>query len=168
MIKYFSILFLGLVLIISCASKDEKLQNYKDYIKKVSDQIKAENGNRIIKVLGERRSIFSSYFIDNDLVFINEDVNIGNRGQSANQYYFKNNKLIYYNERTLLMHDDSLKIDKKTMINLELFLDGNEILESQYWIGNVQSVLVEKDIDNIIKHSKLLNDLAFKNRPRNK
>ncbi len=96
MIKYFSILFLRLVLIILCLSKDKKLQNYKGYIKKVSAQIRAENGNRIIRVLGERRSIISSYFIDNDLVFINKDVNVGNCGHSANQYYYKNT-LFFFN-----------------------------------------------------------------------
>lgn len=168
MLKYFITLFLGFVLIISCASKDEKLQNYKDYIKKISDEIKVENGFKTIKVFGERRSIFSTYFVDDDIVFINEDVSIGNRGSSANQYYFKDNQLINYNQRTLLMRDDSLNIKSKTMINLELFLDGKEILESEYWIGSVQTVLVEKDVDNIINHSTLLKALAIKNRPRNK
>ena len=166
MLKYFITLFLGFVLIISCASKDEKLQNYKDYIKKISDEMKVEDGVKTIKVIGERRSIFSSYFINDDLVFINEDVSIGNRGSSANQYYFKDNKLINYNQRTLLMKDDSLNITTKTMINLELFLDGKEILESQYWIGIVQTVLVEKDIDNIIDHAELLKELAIKNKPK--
>lgn len=168
MLKYFITLFLGFVLIISCASKDEKLQNYKDYIKKISTEIKVEDGVKAIKVFGERRSIFSSYFINDDLVFINEDVSIGNRGSSANQYYFKDNKLINYNQRTLLMKDDSLNITTKTMINLELFLDGKEILESQYWIGSVQTVIVEKDIDIILGHAELLKELAIKNRPRNK
>ena len=166
MLKYFITLFLGFVLIISCASKDEKLQNYKDYIKKISDEMKVEDGVKTIKVIGEKRSIFSSYFINDDLVFINEDVSIGNRGSSANQYYFKDNKLINYNQRTLLMKDDSLNITTKTMINLELFLDGKEILESQYWIGIVQTVLVEKDIDNIIDHAELLKELAIKNKPK--
>lgn len=168
MLKYFITLFLGFVLIISCASKDEKLQNYKDYIKKISDEIKVEDGVKAIKVIGERRSIFSSYFIKDDLVFINEDVSIGNRGSSANQYYFKDNKLINFNQRTLLMKDDSLNITTKTMINLELFLDGKVILESQYWIGSVQTVIVEKDVDNILDHAELLKELAIKNRPRNK
>ncbi len=118
--------------------------------------------------MGKEDSIFSSYFINDDLVFINEDVSIGNRGSSANQYYFKDNKLINYNQRTLLMKDDSLNITTKTMINLELFLDGKEILESQYWIGSVQTVIVEKDVDNILDHAELLKELAIKNRPRNK
>ncbi len=58
MLKYFITLFLGFVLIISCASKDEKLQNYKDYIKKISDEIKVEDGVKAIKVIGERRFNF--------------------------------------------------------------------------------------------------------------
>lgn len=68
MIKYFIFLFIGFVLIISCASKDEKLQNFKDYFQKVSNEIKFEDGFNTIKILGERRSIFRSYFIDDKLV----------------------------------------------------------------------------------------------------
>ena len=165
MIKYFIFLFIGFVLIISCASKDEKLQNFKDYVQKVSNEIKFEDGFNTIKVLGERRSIFRSYFIDDKLVFVNEDVSIGNRGSSANQYYFKDNKLISYTQKTLLMKDDSLNITTKTMITFEMFLDGNVILESNYWIGGVQTTVVESDVEKIISHSVLLKELAEKNRP---
>ena len=165
MIKYFIFLFIGFVLIISCASKDEKLQNFKDYVQKVSNEIKFEDGFNTIKVLGERRSIFRSYFIDDKLVFVNEDVSIGNRGSSANQYYFKDNKLISYTQKTLLMKDDSLNITTKTMITFEMFLDGIVILESNYWIGGVQTTVVESDVEKIISHSELLKELAEKNRP---
>ena len=168
MIKYFIFLFIGFVLIISCASKDEKLQNFKDYVQKVSNEIKFEDGFNTIKVLGERRSIFRSYFIDDKLVFVNEDVSIGNRGSSANQYYFKDNKLISYTQKTLLMKDDSLNITTKTMITFEMFLDGNVILESNYWIGGVQTTVVESDVEKIISHSVLLKELAEKNRPNEK
>lgn len=70
MLKYFIPLFLGFVLIVSCASKDEKLQNYKDYIQKISNEIKFEDGFNTIKVLGERRSIFRSYFLNDELVLL--------------------------------------------------------------------------------------------------
>ena len=70
MIKYSILLFLGFALIISCASKDEKLQNHKDYIKKIANEIKFEDGFNTIKIIGERRSIFRSYFINDEVVFI--------------------------------------------------------------------------------------------------
>ncbi len=87
---------MGFVLIISCASKDEKLQNHKDYIKKIANEIKFEDGFNTIKVIGERRSIFRSYFINDELVFINEEVTIADRGSSVNHYYFKDDQLISY------------------------------------------------------------------------
>lgn len=166
MIKYFVFLFLGFVLIISCASKDEKLQNYKDYVQKISNEIKYEDGFNTIKVLGERRSIFRSYFLNDELVFITEDVTIGNRGSSVNQYYFKDDKLINYNQKTIVLKDDSLNITSKTMVTMQMFLSGSEILESDFWIGGVQNTVVQSDVEKIIGHAELLKELAIKNRPK--
>jgi hypothetical protein len=166
MIKYFVFLFLGFVLIISCASKDEKLQNYKDYVQKISNEIKYEDGFNTIKVIGERRSIFRSYFLNDELVFITEDVTIGNRGSSVNQYYFKDNNLISYNQKTIVLKDDSLNITSKTMITMQMFLSGSEILESDFWIGGVQNTVVQSDVEKIIGHAELLKKLAIKNRPK--
>jgi hypothetical protein len=168
MIKYFISFFLGFVLIISCASKDEKLQNYKDYIKKVSDEIKFEDGFNTIKVIGERRSIFRSYFINDELVFINEEVSIGNRGSSVNHYYFKDDRLISYEQKTILMQDDSLNITTKTMVTLWMILDESITLESDYWIGGVKTTVVENDVEKVMSHAKLLKELAEKNRPKKK
>jgi hypothetical protein len=168
MLKYFIFIFLGFTLITSCASKDEKLKNFKDYVQKISTEIKYKDGFNTIKVFGESRSIFRSYFLNGELVFINEDVSIGDRGTSVNQYYFNDNKLIRYNQKTILMRDDSLNIKTKTMIVLGMFLDGKTVFEPEYWIGDIQSVIVENDIDRIINHGELLSELAFKNRPEKK
>lgn len=166
MIKYLIPLFLGFVLIISCASKDEKLQNYKDYIKKIADEIKYEDGFNTIKVIGERRSIFRSYFLNDELVFINEEVGIGDRGSSVNHYYFKDDQLVSYEQKAILMKDDSLNIKSKTMISLGIYLDDKTILESDYWIGSVKTTVIESDIVKIISHATLLKELAEKNRPK--
>lgn len=168
MLKYFISLFLGFALVISCASKDEKLQNNKDYIQKIANEIKYEDGFNTIKVIGERRSIFRSYFLNNELVFINEDITIGNRGSSANRYYFKNGQLVSFEEKTVLIKDDSLKITSKTMITLSMILDGRIILQSEYWIGSVQTTVVENDVEKVIDHAALLKELAEKNRPKKK
>lgn len=168
MLKYFIPLFLGFVLIVSCASKDEKLQNYKDYIQKISNEIKFEDGFNTIKVLGERRSIFRSYFLNDELVFVNEEVTIGNRGNSVNHYYFKGGQLVSFEEKTILMKDDSLNITAKTMLTLSMILDDRLILQSEYWIGGVQTTVVEKDVEKVINHAALLKELAQKNRPKKK
>lgn len=168
MLKYFIPLFLVFVLIVSCASKDEKLQNYKDYIQKISNEIKFEDGFNTIKVLGERRSIFRSYFLNDELVFVNEEVTIGNRGNSVNHYYFKGGQLVSFEEKTILMKDDSLNITAKTMLTLSMILDDRLILQSEYWIGGVQTTVVEKDVEKVINHAALLKELAEKNRPKKK
>lgn len=168
MLKYFIPLFLVFVLIVSCASKDEKLQNYKDYIQKIANEIKFEDGFNTIKVIGERRSIFRSYFLNDELVFVNEEVTIGNRGNSVNHYYFKGGQLVSFEEKTILMKDDSLNITAKTMLTLSMILDDRLILQSEYWIGSVQTTVVEKDVEKVINHAALLKELAEKNRPKKK
>jgi hypothetical protein len=168
MLKYYIFLFLGFVIIISCASKDEKLQNNKDYIQKIANEIKYEDGFNTIKVIGERRSIFRSYFLNDELVFVNEEVTIGNRGNSVNHYYFKGPQLVSFEEKTILMKDDSLKITSKTMITLSMILDDRIILQSEYWVGSVQTTVVENDVEKIINHAALLKELAEKNRPKSK
>ena len=168
MITYFIPLFLVFVLIISCASKDEKLQYNKDYIQKIANEIKFEDGFNTIKVIGDRRSIFRSYFINDELVFINEEVTIGDRGNSVNHYYFKDGQLVSYEEKTLLMRDDSLNITAKTMITLSMILDDRIILQSEYWIGSAQTTVVENDVEKVISHAELLKTFAEKNRPKKK
>jgi len=168
MLKYFISLFLGFALIISCASIDEKLQNNKDYIQKIANEIKYEDGFNTIKVIGERRSIFRTYFLNDELVFVNEEVTIGNRGNSVNHYYFKGGQLVSFEEKTILMKDDSLNISSKTMITLSMILDDRIILQSEYWIGSVQTKVVENDVVKVINHAALLKELAEKNRPKKK
>jgi hypothetical protein len=168
MIKYFIPLFLGFVLIVSCASKDEKLQHLKEYIKKVADEVKYEDGFNTIKVLGEQRSVFRSYFLNDALVFINEEISIGNRGSSLNHYYFKDDQLVSYEQKSILMRDDSLNIKSKTMITFSMLLDNRTVLESDYWIGSSQTTVVESDVEKVIKHAELLKELAVKNRPKKK
>ena len=42
------------------------------------------------------------------------------------------------------------------------------LLESDYWIGSVQTTVVESDVEKVISHAKLLKELAEKNKPRKK
>lgn len=166
MLKKIFISFLPFLVVFSCASKDEKLQNYKEYVKKIANEIKYEDGFNTIKVFGERRSIFRSYFIKNELVFIKEDLNIGNRGRASNMYYFKNDDLVYFEEKSIILKDDSLKINSKSSITSTLFLDGKDVLESERFITAVPTPFSDEEVESIINHSQILNNLAKKNRPK--
>lgn len=165
MIKKIFVLCIPFLMILSCASKEEKLQNYKDYVQKIAASIKYEDGFDCIKVTSEKRSKFRSYYLENELVYINEDLSIGNRGRSANHYYFKDNKLIYCEQKQLLLKDDSLNIKSKTNITLNFYVDGYEILESEYWIGGQQTLLVENDVRQIVEYVNSLKALAEINKP---
>jgi len=66
------------------------------------------------------------------------------------------------------VRDDALNITTKTMLTLILYLDNNTILESDYWIGGVQTSVLRSDVDMVISHAALLKELAEKNRPKKK
>jgi hypothetical protein len=165
MIKKLSIFLLPFLLVLSCASKDEKLQNIKDYVEKISNEIKFEDGFDAIKVRGEKRSRFRSYYQNDELVFINEDMNIGNRGNSANKYYLRNNTLVYYSEQSLIMKDDSLKIKSKSMIRTEIYFSGNETIQSERILQGNSLPLTDAEIKSIIEHYNILKELADINKP---
>jgi len=166
MVKKIFILLMLFLVILSCASKEEKLQAYKDYVAKISSGLMYEEGINNIKVIGERRSIFRSYFADEQLVFINENMSIGRRGESANHYYFKDNELIHFEEKSILFKDDSLSIDRKTIVNSLFFIDGNDTLETNRIIGGEQQALSFEEINRIIKHAQILKEISLKNRPK--
>ncbi|MDT3697208.1 MAG: hypothetical protein ROY99_12570 [Ignavibacterium sp.] len=159
-------LLLPFLIFISCASKDEKLQNYKTYVQKISNIIKWEDGFNTIKVIKEKRSFFRSYFLEDELVYINEELNIGNWGTSANSYFYKNNELIYYTENAIFRIIDSTNKMNKYQIKGLIYFDGNEILEAERTKSNGTIQYTPEDVKGIIEHSILLRELAKKNRPR--
>lgn len=165
MLKKSIVLLIPFLMIISCASSEEKLQNIKDYVAKLTAEIKFEDGFNAIKVRGEKRSIFRSYYQNEDLVFINEDLDIGIRGKSANKYFFRNGELVYFSEQTVLIKDDSLKINGKTMIRSEIYFNGTMSLYSERIIKGISVPFSELEISSIVEHSKILKDLAEINKP---
>lgn len=166
MAKKSIVLLLPFLILISCASKEEKLQNYKDYVQKISDTLKFEDGFNTIKVIGEKRSIFRSYFLDDKLVFINEDLSIGNRGTSANKYFFKDDVLIHYSEHSIFMEPDSSGKKNKFQIKGSIYFDGENVLEFERFKTEGTIEFSNDEIKAILKQSELLKELAIKNRPR--
>lgn len=166
MAKKSIVLLLPFLILISCASKEEKLQNYKNYVQNISDTLKFEDGFNTIKVIGEKRSIFRSYFLGDELVFINEDLSIGNRGTSANKYFFKDNVLIHYSEHSIFMEPDSSGKKSKFQIKGSIYFDGKTVLEAERFKTEGIIEFSKVEIKAILEQSELLKELAIKNRPR--
>lgn len=158
----------ALFIIIFCAAKDDKVQTIKDYVAKISSETKIEDGFDLIKVEREKRSKYRAYYQNEELVFINENLDIGMRGKSSNRYFFRHNELVYYSEQTILLQDDSLKINTKTMLKSDIYFDSTNVLESARIIGGAIVPLSEIETSSIIEHSKILKELADLNKPVDK
>lgn len=164
--KKFIVFLVPFLILISCASKEEKLKNLKDYVQKISETVKFEDGFNTIKVIGEKRSIFRSYFLEDDLVFINEDLSIGNKGSSANKYFFKDNVLIHYSEHSVFIQSDSSGKKNKSQIKGSIFFDGENVIEAERLSIDGIINFSDDEIKAILEKSELLRDLAIKNRPK--
>lgn len=83
-------------------------------MQQISDKLKFEDGFNTIKVTRVKRLRFCLYFLNDEFVFINEDLNIGNRVTSANKYFYKDGHLIHYSEHSIYLERDSLGQSIKT------------------------------------------------------
>lgn len=152
-------------LVLSCTSKEEKLQKYKKYVDNLSSEINYEDGFNNIKIFGEKRSEFRSYLKDNEIVFIKESVDIADHGVSDADYFFRDNELISYSGKSLVLEKDSTNQNNKKLIKIILFLDGMEALESAKFINGQVSELFDYELNEIIKHAKILRNISLENIP---
>lgn len=152
-------------LVLSCASNEEKLQKYKEYVEKLGSEINYEDGFDNIKIFDEKRSKFRSYLKNDEIVFIKESVDIADRGKSDANYFFRNNELINYSEKSLVSEKDSTNRQAKKLIKILLYIDGTEVLESSKFINGNVSELSDNELKEIIEHSNILRNISLKNVP---
>jgi hypothetical protein len=149
--------------ILSCANKEEKLQRYKEYVDILSREINYEDGFDNIKIFDEKRSKFRSYYKDDDIVYIKETLDFADRGKSDVNYFYRNNELINYSDKSIVYEKDSTSQKAKKLIKIMLFLDGTDVLESSKFINGQESELFGSEIQNIIEHSQTLRKISLEN-----
>jgi len=169
--KYFSnfkILFAISIIIFSpsCASQEEKIELIKQevevIIKKLND---AEMINGML-FSGERKYVYRAYFEDDELIYIFTDIYIGSRSASTNYYYFKNNNLIFANINEVGY--EGLKTKKKRSLKMDVYFDGDKVLDYSKSLGNNYDVLTEDETNQILSEVKKLYNRAIEKRQATK
>lgn len=148
----------------SCASREELIELIKqevELIKNQSDNAEMFTG---LFVQGENRSSFRAYFLNDELIFIYEDMAKGFWSGVTNLYYFKGEELIYFSQNEVGFESASSKNKRK--VEVEIFFDGENILESSKKIKGQVVDISQEEIRDIIEHKNKLVDVAKSINPR--
>jgi hypothetical protein len=148
----------------SCASREERIELIKqevEVILKKTDKAEFFTG---LFVEGENRSEFRAYFDDKDLIFINEDLAKGFWSGVTNLYYFKNDELIFFSQKEVGFEGPDSK--NKRTIEIEIYFDGENILDSTKKLKGQLVDLPQEEIQQIINHSKKIQEVAKNLNPK--
>lgn len=158
-IKYWLIVsFVFLLTAYSCASREEKIELIKQEVEVIKNKTdKAEMYTGLL-VQDENRSNFRAYFDDKDLIYIYEDLSKGYWSGVTNLYFFNDDELIYFSQKEVGFEGPDSK--NKRSIELELYFDGQNVLESSKKLKGQFVDIPQEEISEILNHTKKLVEVA--------
>lgn len=148
----------------SCASREERIELIKQEVEVILK--KTDNAEMItgLFVEGENRANFRAYFDDDNLIFINEDLAKGFWSGVTNLYYFKNDELIYFSQKEVGFESRDSKT--KRSIEIEIYFDGDEVLDAVKKLKGQLVDIPREEIDSILDHAKKIKDVAKNLNPK--
>lgn len=164
-IKYSIIVsFLFLLTAYSCASREEKIELIKQEVEVI--KIKTNNAEMYtgLFVEGENRSNFRAYFKGKDLIYIYEDLAKGYWSGVTNLYFFKDDELIYFSSKEVGF--EGLNSKNKRSIEIEIYFDGQNVLESTKKLKGELVDIPQEQITDILQHTKKLMEVAKSVNPK--
>lgn len=155
----FAITILGfLLLLIGCASSEEKLEKAKSIVNKINEELKVIKGKNLFYSDNEIRSRFTYYLISGEVKFINEEM-FTETGHFFNLYYFESDKLIFLDGKSMSYLPKKGGFNKKP-VNMKIYFDDSVVLEAMVIESREIIELPDSKIDEIIAHSKKLYKLS--------
>ncbi|MCX8104866.1 MAG: hypothetical protein N3D80_03210 [Ignavibacterium album] len=156
--------FLFLLTAYSCASREEKVELIKQEVEVIKNKAdKAEMFTGLF-VAGENRSNFRAYFDNDELIYIYEDLSKGYWSGVTNLYFFKDEELIYLSQKEVGFEGPDSKT--KRSIEVEIYFDGDEVLESSKKLKGQFVDIPQEEIKEIIDHTKKLLEVAKSINPK--
>lgn len=150
--------FLFLLTAYSCASREEKVELIKQEVEVI--KIKTDKAEMYagLFVQGENRSNFRAYFDGKDLIYIYEDMAKGYWSGATNLYFFKDDELIYFSQKEVGFDGPDSK--SKKSVEIEIYFDGQNVLESSKKLKGQFVDIPQEEIDEILGHTKKLMEVA--------
>lgn len=146
----------------SCASQEERLQLAKQEVEVINSKLDNAEWIKGLAFRNENRYSYRAYFIDDELVYIFSDVNLGIASAASNYYYFHKGKLIYFKKEEVGF--DNLESKKKRSIKIDIYFDGDEVLESTKIYAKNYDELTQEEIQAILEEAKKLYKTANEKR----
>lgn len=157
--KYFFLL-LPLIFIFSCASKEERLEKLIQIKNEIDPKLDYEKGIDAIHSTDTTLSKFRFYYLDDELAFINEDLQLQNEGRGFSKYYFKDGELFYYIGNRKVYEDVNGKLGAKSLTRWEFYLEGKDTLSFFKTVNSRIDSLRDWEFDFILSHAEDLKEKA--------
>jgi hypothetical protein len=159
MMNRFAITILGiLLLLVGCASNEEKLEKTKSIVDEINEELKVTKGKNLFYSDNEIRSRFTYYLISGEVKFINEEM-FTETGHFLNLYYFESNKLIFLDGKSMSYIPKEGGFNKKP-VKMEIYFDNSVVLEAKVIESREIKELSDSKIGEVIAHAKKLYELS--------
>jgi|SRR5690606_33248359 len=152
------VIILAAIILISCASREEKLERTKEKVDAMKESLANIKGDNIYINEPDSRNRISYYLIDDKISFINEEIKT-HSSHFINLYYYDNGKLIYLNSKGLDYQQTEEKFDKLAK-NYSVYFNGTEILESAVIVNKAYVDLTDDEKNKILEYSSKIYNMS--------
>lgn len=153
------VFFIGLLLF-SCASREEQIENQRLKVEQIKNNYDLKRGSKLFYSTDTINSSFT-YFMDNeDIVIINEEMIISNLGQSFNLHFYNNDKIIYTEMQQMLYEPSESGFEKKTS-DITIFYDNSgNVLDYKKFTNKKPAELTQNELEELANHCKKIFELS--------
>lgn len=152
------LLTLCILLLLNCASREEKLERTKEFVNQIKEALISIKGESIVLTDSSISSRSTYYIIDDKICYINEE-QYTRTGHFVNLYYYQNDRLVHINSRGMDYVNDNDKLIKKS-IRAQIYFNNEEVLESTI-IENGDNIELDENYKlMILAHAQKLMTLA--------
>jgi hypothetical protein len=147
-----------LILLISCGRKEYTEQGILEIKQEIDSLLHNPEGEEHFNWGSAKAySNFRAYFHNSKLIFINEDYQFREPGESFNRYYFKDGNLLYFIGKELTYMPD------KQFKNIEMMVDPDgQVIAYEKVVNGRRESLSGDEADLIVGHARQLEEIVSK------
>ena len=146
------------IFLISCGRKEYTEQGILEIKQEIDSLLHNPEGEEHFNWGSAKAySNFRAYFHNSKLIFINEDYQYREPGESFNRYYFKDGNLLYYIGKELTYMPD------KQFRNIEMMVDPDgQVIAYEKMVNGLRESLSSDEANLVVEHAKILEEIVSK------